>query len=87
MLAILAMLAKGRCAWLRVAALLSSPRFRAMATDASGRDGKAGAPAEPESRIEAMRHARTGTFLFGGTRGHFYFALTPPVPDCPWGRE
>jgi hypothetical protein len=50
-LAILAMLAlKARCAWLRVAPLLSSPSLRAMAFDDPGRDGKAGASAEPESR-------------------------------------
>jgi len=59
-LAVLAMLAKGRCAWLRAAALLSSPPLRAMAPDASGRDGKAGVSAEPESPIEAMHPAGTG---------------------------
>ena len=36
---------------LRVAALLSSPSFRSMASDVPGRDGKAGASTEPESRV------------------------------------
>ena len=39
----------GRCAWLRAAVLLASPALRAMADALSGRDGKAGAFAEPES--------------------------------------
>ena len=39
------------CAWLRAAVLLSSPSLRAMADALSGRDRKAGALTEPESRI------------------------------------
>jgi hypothetical protein len=34
--------ARARCAWLRVAPLLSSPSLRAVTTTAPGRDGKAG---------------------------------------------
>ena len=49
----------------------------AKAPDASGRDGKARASAELESSIETLQPADKGTFLFGGNRGHFYFALTP----------
>lgn len=53
MLAILAMLARvmARCAWLRVAVLLSSPALRAVAWALPGRGGKAGSPIERESRI------------------------------------
>jgi hypothetical protein len=41
----------GRCAWLRAAVLLSSPALRPMADALTGRDGKAGALAEPESWV------------------------------------
>jgi len=41
----------GRCAWLWVAVLLSSPALRAMTDALSGRDGKAGVLAEPESWV------------------------------------
>ena len=53
MLAILTMLARdgARCAWLRVALLLPSPALRSAAWALPGRDGKAGSPIEPESRI------------------------------------
>src|SRR5271166_326828 len=52
-LASLAMLARdmARCAWLRVALLLPSPALRSAAWALPGRDGKAGSPIEPESRI------------------------------------
>ena len=43
--------AKALCAWLRVALLLPSPALRAAALALPGRDGKAGSPIEPESRI------------------------------------
>ena len=42
---------RARCAWLRVALLLPSPALRAAAWASPGRDGKAGSPIEPESRI------------------------------------
>jgi hypothetical protein len=44
----------GRCAWLRVAALLASPTLRAMANAWSGRDGKASALTEPESLVVSV---------------------------------
>ena len=52
MLAILAMLGPewAPCG-LRVVALLASPTLRAVANAWSGRDGKAGALAEPESLV------------------------------------
>jgi hypothetical protein len=80
-LAILAMLAlKARCAWLRVAALLSSPPLRAMAANVPGRDGKAGASTEPESQagriIASAPGNREGTSWRCGNRGHFGVALT-----------
>ena len=40
-----------RCAWLRVAALLSSPPLRAVAARPPGRGGKAGSPVELESMV------------------------------------
>jgi hypothetical protein len=43
-----------RCAWLRVAPLLSSPSLRAMAWALPGRDGKAGSPVEPESSVRVI---------------------------------
>ena len=53
----------GRCAWLRAAVLLSSPSLRAMADALSGRDGKAGALAEPESRFRRSRRLDHGVPL------------------------
>src|SRR5580658_353395 len=77
-LAVLAMLAEGCCAWLRVAALLSSPPLRAMAPDASGRDGKAGASAEPESPSEVVHLAGTGDISIWGKQGTFLFRVDSP---------
>ena len=61
----------GRRAWLRAAVLLSSPALRAMADALSGRDGKAGASAEPKSwfRGEAvwMRMSRSGLSVTAAT--------------------
>ena len=70
-LAILTMLAIGRCAWLRVAPLLSSPPLRPMATDAPGRDGKAGSSAEPESmaQVIAIRRAEGWFLMTSGVPG------------------
>jgi hypothetical protein len=73
-LAILAMLAKERCAWLRVAALLSSPPLRATALAESGRDGKARAAAEPESPIERSDHEATGDIPIWGNEGQCYIS-------------
>src|SRR3954465_5445254 len=53
----------GRCAWLRAAALLASPALRAMADAFSGRDGKAGALAEPESRASRRSRLDDGVAL------------------------
>ena len=75
---------RGRCAWLRVAPLLPSPPLRPMATDASGRDGKAGASAEPESPAGVIGISasapRKGTFWRSRNRGHSGVALTASGP-------
>src|SRR6478735_4492966 len=73
----------GRCAWLRAAVLLSSPSLRAMADALSGRDRKAGALTEPESRIgEAaawIAVSRSGLVVTGMAlcRGHVFDAAVP----------
>src|SRR5450631_4440674 len=73
------MLAKGRCAWLRAAALLSSPPLRAMAQMRQAGTGKQARQPNWKARSRGRINLPQGTFLFGRTRGHFYFALTANI--------
>jgi hypothetical protein len=74
-LAVLAMLAKGAArgsGWLRSSLpLRCAPRLRCSRPGRESRHiSRTGKPDRGD-----LPRAR-GTFLFGGTRGHFYFALT-----------
>lgn len=75
-LAVLAMLAKGAArgsGWLRSSLpLRCAPRLRCSRPGRESRHiSRTGKPS-----IEAISRGHVGHFYLGGTRGHFYFALT-----------
>ena len=86
MLAILTMLARdgARCAWLRVALLLPSPALRSAAWALPGRDGKAGSPIEPESRIgevAARTFSAVSTVAHSSPVGSTHLRTSTPQPQ------
>ena len=64
-------------------AVLSSPPFRATAPDAPGRDGKAGASAEPESWIDAAGSEGKGDIPILGNQGTFLLCVDRVVGYAP----